>query len=64
LAWPTITQKGDVEAFYKDWGTGRPVVFGPGWPLAADDCHIDRDGESRVAEAAIISADVLALIKG
>jgi len=25
-----------VELFYKDWGTGRPVVFSHGWPLSAD----------------------------
>src|ERR1700743_1604602 len=25
-----------IELFYKDWGTGRPVVFSHGWPLSAD----------------------------
>ena len=25
-----------VDLYYKDWGTGRPVVFSHGWPLSAD----------------------------
>ncbi len=33
----TITTKDDVEIFYKDWGTGQPIVFSHGWPLSADD---------------------------
>ncbi|WP_439378876.1 alpha/beta fold hydrolase [Amycolatopsis lexingtonensis] len=34
---PTITTTDGVEIFYKDWGTGRPIVFSHGWPLSADD---------------------------
>jgi non-heme chloroperoxidase len=26
-----------IEMFYKDWGTGQPIVFSHGWPLSADD---------------------------
>jgi non-heme chloroperoxidase len=32
----TITTKDGAKIFYKDWGTGRPVVFSHGWPLTSD----------------------------
>jgi non-heme chloroperoxidase len=34
---PTIITKDNVEIFYKDWGSGQPIVFSHGWPLSADD---------------------------
>jgi non-heme chloroperoxidase len=34
---PTITTKDDVEIFFKDWGSGQPIVFSHGWPLSSDD---------------------------
>ncbi|UDY36959.1 alpha/beta fold hydrolase [Dermatobacter hominis] len=31
-----ITARDGAQIFYKDWGTGRPVVLSHGWPLSAD----------------------------
>ncbi|MFF5800487.1 alpha/beta fold hydrolase [Streptomyces albogriseolus] len=34
---PFVTTDDGVEIFYKDWGSGRPVMFHHGWPLSSDE---------------------------
>ena len=37
---PKIKTKDGTKIFYKDQGTGQPIVFSHGWPLSADDWDI------------------------
>src|ERR1700728_566117 len=32
----TIKTRDGVEIYYRDWGSGQPVVFSHGWPLSGD----------------------------
>jgi len=32
----TITTEDGVQIYYKDWGSGQPVLFSHGWPLNSD----------------------------
>jgi non-heme chloroperoxidase len=34
---PAIATRDGAQIFYKDWGSGQPIVFSHGWPLTADD---------------------------
>lgn len=33
----TVTTQDGAKIFFKDWGSGQPIVFHHGWPLTADD---------------------------
>lgn len=33
---PTLTVSDGTQIYYKDWGSGQPIVFSHGWPLSAD----------------------------
>jgi non-heme chloroperoxidase len=61
-----ITTKDGTQIFYKDWGSGQPIVFHHGWPLSSDDWDaqmlyfvekgyrviaIDRRGHGRSSQA-------------
>ncbi|QRM57953.1 alpha/beta hydrolase [Sinorhizobium sp. BG8] len=35
-----IKTEDGVEIFYKDWGSGQPIVFHHGWPLSSDDWDV------------------------
>jgi non-heme chloroperoxidase len=34
---PYVTTQDGTEIFYKDWGSGQPIMFHHGWPLSSDD---------------------------
>ena len=37
---PILTTEDNTHIYYKDWGTGQPIVFSHGWPLTADDWEV------------------------
>ena len=66
---PTITTKDGVDIFYKDWGSGQPIVFSHGWPLSAKllknvilKTYKGLPHGMPTTEAATINTDLLAFI--
>ena len=37
MASSTIPLRDGTELYYKDWGSGQPIMFHHGWPLSGDD---------------------------
>jgi hypothetical protein len=42
-----LTTKDNTSIYYKDWGSGRPIVFSHGWPLNSDQVRSNRVGSSK-----------------
>jgi non-heme chloroperoxidase len=50
----TVTTSDGTQIFYKDWGSGQPVVFSHGWPLCSDSweaqmLHVASNGYRAIA---------------
>ena len=56
----------NIELYYKDWGSGQPVVFSHGWPLSADawDDQIVPIGASALLSAKLVKRATLKIYPG
>src|SRR5215211_7446293 len=64
---PTIATSDGTEIFYKDWGSGEPIVSGHGWALSADDWESGSGGlgarsDGMADEVAIVGAGPTGLL--
>ena len=52
----------NIDIYYKDWGSGQPIVFSHGWPLSADDWDAQMLFSSAKVSASLrlIGADMVA----
>ena len=57
----TITTRDGTQIYYKDWGSGQPLVVHHGWPLSADDCL---PHGMCTTQPELINRDLLAFIRG
>ena len=53
---PFVTTQDGTEIFYKDWGSGQPIVFHHGWPLSSDDWDAG-DHVLRAARPSVVAHD-------
>jgi len=75
----TVTTSDGTEIFYKDWGSGQPIVFSHGWPLSGDDWDTqmlfflqrgyrviahDRRGHGRSPDRIVQSVHIAAVVVG
>ena len=55
----------NIDIYYKDWGSGQPIVFSHGWPLSADDWDAQMlfFSAKAIASLRLIGADMVARLK-
>jgi pimeloyl-ACP methyl ester carboxylesterase len=57
----TFTTKDGTQIYYKDWGSGQPIVFSHGWPLTSDSWEAQM---FCLASKAIAASPMIAGVRG